>query len=159
MSGVALGLVTLAAFRLRTKGLSRQTTLAAGLVMFAVAMAVAGGAGIRVAPLGRGVLPVAIPLWSGLALASWAVLRERFSDEQKPMRTLVAVGMLALGFGQLAASATWLGSVERMWHVTLSRDGNAARATPAGRVGCIQRLWQGRSLGDGTSRTDERTGA
>lgn len=130
MSAAALALVVVAAFRLRSKVPSPKASVAAGLIAFAVAAAVAGGAVIRGehAPLGRGIFVVAIPLWSGLALAVWVALGRYFDDRDKTKRLLAAVVTLGVGAVQLAASASWLFSVERMWWVTLVREGDTSRA-------------------------------
>jgi tetratricopeptide (TPR) repeat protein len=127
---VAFALVVVAALRLRARVASREALLACALVILSIAASFACAAYFRDAraPLGRGVLVVAVPLWVGLSIAVWAALRKRFQDQPVSKHALVALATLGVGLAQLAASASWIGSVDRMWWVTLLRDGNSARA-------------------------------
>lgn len=127
---VAYALVIAAALRFRARLASREASIAAALVLLALAASVVCAAYFRDtrAPLGRGVLFVALPLWTGLAAAVWATLRQRFGEQPASRRALAAVATLGVGLAQLVASAPWLTSVERMWWVTLTRDGNSPRA-------------------------------
>ena len=127
---VAFALVCVAALRLRARVASREASAAAALVILSIVLSLACSAYFRDAraPLGRGVLFVAAPLWTGLAVAVWAALRKRFRDQPVSKHALAAVATFGVGLAQLGASASWIGSIERMWWVTLLRDGNGARA-------------------------------
>lgn len=127
---VAFALLIAAALRMRARIASREASLAAALVILAVAASVVCAAYFRDAraPLGRGVLFVALPLWTGLAAAVWATLHKRLAEQPASRRALAAVATFGVGLAQLAASAPWITSVERMWWVTLTRDGNSPRA-------------------------------
>lgn len=127
---VAFTLVCVAAVRLRARLASREASVASALVILSIVASVACAAYFRDtrAPLGRGVLIVAVPLWTGLAAAVWAALRRRFQDQPVSKHALAAIATLGVGLAQLAASAPWIASVERMWWVTLLREGHGARA-------------------------------
>ncbi len=130
LSTAALVLVAFAAVRLRARFATREASAAAVLVVLSIIASVAFAAYFRgpLAPLGRGVLFVAVPLWAGLGLVVWAALGKRLSPSQHSTRVIAAVATLGLGVAQLGASSSWLGSIERMWWVTLGRDGNVDRA-------------------------------
>lgn len=127
---VALALVILAAQRMRTRIATREATMGAALIMLSVALSVVCAGVFRDAraPLGRGVLFVAVPLWIGLALSVRAALRKRFQDEPSSKPALAAILTLGVGLAQLGASVPWLTSIDKMWWVTLVRQGNSARA-------------------------------
>jgi len=127
----AFALVIAGALRLRRQIASREANAAAALVILSVAASIVCAAYFRDAraPLGRGVLFVALPLWLGIAAAVWATLRKRFADQPTSRRPLaIAAATLGVGLVQLAVSAPWITSVERMWWVTLTREGDSLRA-------------------------------
>jgi tetratricopeptide (TPR) repeat protein len=127
---LVMGLVVAAANRLRVRIASRSASAGSALVIVSLVVSIICAAYFRDAraPLGRGVLFVAIPLWLGLALCVWATLRARFPDKPAIQSTYAAIAAGAIGFIQLGISAPWLGSTERMWAISLTRVGNGDRA-------------------------------
>lgn len=127
---VAFALVVAASLRMRTRLASRASTLAAAFVIVSIVASIVCAAYFRDAraPLARGLLIVAVPLWAGLASAMWATLEQRFSDLSLTRRKAATAAVAALGLGQIALSVPWISSPERMWWVTLLRNGDSVRA-------------------------------
>lgn len=127
---LVMGLVVMAANRLRVRIASRPALVGTALVILSLVLSIVCAAYFRDAraPLGRGVLFVAIPLWLGLAACVWATLRTRFPDKPAIQSTYAAIFVAAIGLVQLGASAPWLMSTDRMWAITLTRGGNGDRA-------------------------------
>ncbi len=119
---VALVAVVAGAQSLYTRVRSREAGIAAALFVAAVVVSLVAGAYFRGprAPLGRGVLFVAVPLWAGLAVAAGVAARRR--------RGVVGAGVVVLGVVLFGASAEWLFSTPRMWWQTVLRDGDVQRA-------------------------------
>lgn len=126
----ALALVIAAAWRLHVRIASREATIGAALVVLAVVSSVVCAAYFRDAraPLGRGLLFVALPLWAGLGTSVWAALRKRVPDQPTSTRALAAAVVAGVGLAQLVASASWITSAEQMWWLTLIRNGHGQRA-------------------------------
>ncbi len=84
------------------------------------------------APLGRGVLYVAVPLWAGLAVVAGAVAA-RLRSRLFLGRPRIVAGAIAcaVGVGLFAASRAWLASPERMWLTALRHDGDDGAAVEA----------------------------
>lgn len=127
---VVMGLVIVAANRLRVRIASRPALIGSALVIVSLVISVICAAYFRDAraPLGRGVLFVALPLWTGLATCVFATMRTRFPDKPKSQSAYAAIATAAVGLIQLAISAPWLASPDRMWAITLTRGGNGDRA-------------------------------
>lgn len=130
---VALAALVAGAARLGVRHAPRDRLAAAGLLVAAVVASLAGAAvfqGER-APLGRGVLFVAVPLWIGLALIAGAVAERRLGARFRFARAAAMVGVLAAAGGLFAASAGWLLTPDKMWWSALRKDGGNAAAVEA----------------------------
>jgi len=128
---LALGAITAAALRARSRIQTREATIAAILIVASVIISVICGAyfqGPR-APLGRGLLLVAIPLWAGLALMAGEAAALRGPKEDAKRRRVPAfLGTIAVSIALLAASSGWLFAKQKMWWTTVLREGNVPRA-------------------------------
>jgi len=122
----ALATLVAGATRLRARIPTRASLAAASLLILSVVISIVSAVYFRGprAPLGRGLLFVAIPLWAGLAATAALVVRP-------PRRSLVAGAVLGLGALLCVASSSWLFSTPRMWWETLLRDGDAHTAIEA----------------------------
>jgi len=127
---LAMGLVFVAANRLRMRIASRAALAGSALVGASLVISLVCAAYFRDAraPLGRGVLFVALPLWAGLATCVWTTMRTRFPDKPTTQSLYAAIATAAIGLIQLGISAPWLASPDRMWAITLTRGGNGDRA-------------------------------
>lgn len=127
---LVMGLVVVAANRLRVRIASRSALVGSALVVFSLVVSIVCAAYFRDAraPLGRGVLFVAVPLWAGLATCVWATMRMRFPDKPASRAIYAAIATAAIGLIQLGVSAPWLSSTDRMWAISLTRGGNGDRA-------------------------------
>ncbi|MDI1482517.1 tetratricopeptide repeat protein [Polyangium sp. y55x31] len=123
VAAVVLATVVFGALRLAARVRSPEARIAAGALVLSVVVSLVVGAYFRGprAPLGRGVLFVAVPLWTGLAACA-ALVAPRKNER------LVASAVVALGVVLFGASAEWLFSTPQMWWQTVLRDGDARRA-------------------------------
>ena len=127
---MALGAIVVAAVRLRARLGTRPADAAAVLLVASVISALVCGAYFRGpnAPLGRGLLFVAAPLWTGLALVAYAVTRRRTSDKPASKSIAAALVVFAVGAASIGASFGAFRSADRMWWATLLRGGDTSRA-------------------------------
>jgi tetratricopeptide (TPR) repeat protein len=135
-AGVVLAALLLAAGTLRVRLGGRAGLAAAVLIGAAVAAALIGADVFHAerAPLGRGVLYVAVPLWAGLAVVAVAVAGRRFGhDEGNRRRARALAGALVAGVFLVlfASSGRWLFSPENMWLEALRYDGDDDAAVEA----------------------------
>ncbi|MDI3291901.1 tetratricopeptide repeat protein [Polyangium sp. 15x6] len=123
LATVVLAAVVFGALRLGARVRSTEARIAAAALVLSVVVSLVVGAYVRGprAPLGRGVLFVAVPLWTGLAACAAIVAPRRNAR-------LVASAVVALGLVLFGASAEWLFSTPQMWWQTVLRDGDARRA-------------------------------
>ncbi len=126
----AFALVIVSAWRMHSRLASRAASVGAALVVVAVVDSLVSATYFRDvrAPLGRGLLFVALPLWAGIGTSVWAALRKRVPDQPQSKHTLAALAIAGVGLVQIIASASWITSVERMWWLTLTRNGHGQRA-------------------------------
>ena len=122
---VALGTFVVGAWRLRA-WLRGKASLAAALLFSATVVAALACAqafsGAR-APLGRGVLYVAVPLWAALALTTIAI-GQRFGARARTPWFVAAALVMAVGVALHVDARALLGSPEHMWWEALRRDGD-----------------------------------
>jgi tetratricopeptide (TPR) repeat protein len=127
---VSLALLVAAAygaFRLRAARGGLAAPALIGLALVAAVVCAAIFRGDR-APLGRGLLFVAIPLWGGLANAAGVVAERRRGPG---WRSFAARLTAATGSLLLLASAGWMFSAERMWARVAATGGDSRRALDA----------------------------
>ncbi|MDC0744351.1 tetratricopeptide repeat protein [Polyangium mundeleinium] len=123
VAAIVLAVVVFGALRLAARVRSPEARIAAAALVLSVVVSLVVGAYFRGprAPLGRGVLFVAVPLWAGLAACAAIVAPRRNAR-------LVASAVVALGLVLFGASAEWLFSTPQMWWQTVLRDGDERRA-------------------------------
>jgi tetratricopeptide (TPR) repeat protein len=133
LAAIALALLVAAAVRFRARLAAPDARAGAGLLVAAVLASIACAAVFRGerAPLGRGVLFVAVPLWGGLAVIAGAVAQRRLDESFRLRRVTAAVLVAATGVALLAASARWLFTPEQMWWTALAKDGGNEAAVEA----------------------------
>ena len=123
-----LGLAALAysAARLRARVPGRDFLAASVLLQLAIVTAAGAALFFREgrAPLARGLVFVAVPLWAGLAVAAAGVARRYFGKAE----AAAAIAVLVIGGALYGASAGWLTRADQMWWLTLLRDGDTERA-------------------------------
>lgn len=119
-----------AAARLRARAGGVEGRAAAALIWISVAAALGAAAYFRAdrAPLGRGLLAVAIPIWGALAAVAAIVGERRFAANFRHKRAVAAILTITLGGALVASASSWIGSPPRMWAEALARDGENARA-------------------------------
>lgn len=125
-----LAAVVVGALRVRARLVSKDVLAAAALVVVSVVAAVACAAVFRGAraPLGRGVLYVAVPLWAGLAIIVGAVVERRFGKQRRLSGIIVAAGA---GVLLLGGAWGWLFSSAKMWQAAVRKDGGNVTAVDA----------------------------
>ena len=133
LAALALTAIVLGAARLRARLSTRDARAGAALLILAVLASLAGAAVFRGdrAPLGRGVLFVAVPLWLGLALVAGAVAELRLWARLRHARLLAALIVAGAGLALFIASSRWLTSPDKMWWQVLRKDGSNASAVDA----------------------------
>ena len=127
---VLLAAAAYAARRLRAAYPGRSGRAASALIGVALIAALGCAAVFRGdrAPLGRGLLLVAIPLWAGLAIAAGAAAERRLGARARLASTVIVGGVGAMF---LVGSARWVFSPETMWARSLDDRGDERRALDA----------------------------
>jgi tetratricopeptide (TPR) repeat protein len=125
--------VVVAAARLRTRLDSKYALASGGLPVLAVTVAIVCAALFRGAagPLGRGVLWVAVPLWTGLAITTGVVAERRLGGSFRHSRLVASALVLCGGAAVFASQSGWLFSARQMWWQALRKDGANGLAADA----------------------------
>jgi tetratricopeptide (TPR) repeat protein len=117
------------ALALRSWGGSTLARVAAALIWVAVAAALGTAfyfQGAR-APLGRGVLFVAVPIWAALAMTAVWVAERRLGKGPR-VKPIAVAATVAAGAILFALASAWLTSPTKMWWEALRRDAEHPRA-------------------------------
>jgi tetratricopeptide (TPR) repeat protein len=130
VAAAVLAAVVVGALRFRRRVSGTDALAGAGLLIVAVLAALAGAAIFRgpAAPLGRGVLWVALPLWAGLAVIAGAVAERGLGPSFQHKRLAAAVVVGGAGVALLASQSGWLFSPDQMWWQALKKDGDNSLA-------------------------------
>ena len=133
LAAVALAALIAAAVRFRARHAARDALAGAALLVAAVVASLVCAAVFRGerAPLGRGVLFVAVPLWSGLAVVAGVVAERRLRASFRHKRLAATVLVVSACAAVFTASAGWLFSPEKMWWSALRKDGRNTAAVEA----------------------------
>lgn len=133
LSLALLTAVALAAARVRARLRSREALAGGALLVVAVVASIVCATVFRGprAPLGRGLLWVAVPLWAGLAVIAGAVAARRLGDRFKNERLAAAVLVIGGGVSLLASQSSWLFAKKQMWWRALAKDGQNPTALAA----------------------------
>ncbi|MDC3954920.1 tetratricopeptide repeat protein [Polyangium jinanense] len=125
-----LGAVLYGAVRLRAWG-ARERGFAWSASLAWVAVAAALGAALYFregrAPLGQGVVFVAVPAWASITLAA-STLAAKMFPRARHARRFAALAVLTASALVFASASSWLASPTQMWWEALRRDGEHPRA-------------------------------
>lgn len=126
VAAVMLAAVVVAAVRFRRRVPAHDALAGSALLIAAVVASIACAAVFRgpQAPLGRGVLWVAAPLWAGLAVIAGAVAERGLGPSFKNKRVAGMAAVLCLGAVLLRSQSVWLFEPKQMWWQALKKDGD-----------------------------------
>jgi tetratricopeptide (TPR) repeat protein len=133
VAALALGLVVVASARAGRRSGGLDARIGALCIALSLVAAVACAVVFRGdrAPIGRGVLFVAAPLWCGLALVAASVARRALVGRVRFAWLVGAAPVVIAAALMFALSSSWLFSVDRMWLTALARGGDNEAAADA----------------------------
>ena len=130
LGALLLAAVLYGAVRLRAWG-AGQHSLSGSAALAWVAVAAALGAALYFregrAPLGRGVVFVAVPLWASITLAASTIAGKKL-PRARNARGFAALAVLTVAALLFALASSWLVSPKQMWWEALRRNGEHPRA-------------------------------